>query len=275
MLTVIVSFLLWTHIGAQYAGVEGERVHFYGNDGVCVFKYLVTMDDPQKWFSLSLLFINFICFLLISWCYIHIYIANKVSAQNVGNAGNQPQRNWKLEMKIRIIIATDFLCWVPLLIVCLLHFAGVVDASPWYPLFSIIVLPINSVINPLLYDNTILSVLGVPCLRIYRTILHIKNGLREFITMSRNMNMASSPEQVAMDHTEAGNTPELYNDSATNSSTRVRDNQGTPQLPAINDSSPASPGSEVESEGIRLVEMRNAANPTPPLQEEPIQMTLV
>ena len=188
------------------AGIKGEPVHFYGNDGVCVFKYLVTMDDPQKWFSLSVLIINFICFLFISWSYIQIHLENKTSAQNVGNAGNlqQPQTNWKLEMKIRIIIATDFLCWVPMVIICFLHFAGVMDASSWYPLFSIIILPINSVINPLLYDNTILNVLGVPFLAIYRGIVRIKNGLRDFIMMARNT--APPTEQAAMDHTEAEHT---------------------------------------------------------------------
>ena len=190
----------------KFAGITGERVHFYGNDGVCVFKYLVTMNDPQKWFSLSLLFINLLCFLVISWCYIRINIANRASAQNVGNAGNlqQHQRNWKLELKIRIIIATDFLCWVPLTTICLVHFAGVIDASTWYPVFSIFVLPINSVINPLLYDNTILSFLCVPFLRIYTMFQNIKTILRECYTVAQNK--VSPDEHAAIDHTNARNT---------------------------------------------------------------------
>ena len=54
-----------------------------------------------------------------------------------------------------VIILTDFLTWVPFTIVCLLHYAEVLDAQPFYSLFSTILLPINSVINPLLYDDTI------------------------------------------------------------------------------------------------------------------------
>eukprot|EP00116_Pleurobrachia_bachei_P002364 sb/3462626/ len=35
------------------SGIPMSTVHFYGNDGVCVFKYLVTSEDPQCVFSTS------------------------------------------------------------------------------------------------------------------------------------------------------------------------------------------------------------------------------
>ena len=34
---------------------------------------------------------------------------------------------------------------------------GIIDASPWYALLSILILPINSIINPLLYDSVIVK----------------------------------------------------------------------------------------------------------------------
>ena len=67
-----------------------------------------------------------------------------------------------MQRKIAIIIATDFCCWVPFVIVCCLHSLSLLDATPWYALFSIVILPINSVINPLLYDNTVVVCLGRP-----------------------------------------------------------------------------------------------------------------
>ena len=60
-----------------------------------------------------------------------------------------------MQRNISFIIATDFFCWVPFVIVCSLHTLEVLDATPWYAFFSIIILPINSIINPLLYDATI------------------------------------------------------------------------------------------------------------------------
>ena len=38
-----------------------------------------------------------------------------------------------------------------------LHNLWIIDATDWYVSFGMIVLPINSVINPLLYDKTILE----------------------------------------------------------------------------------------------------------------------
>ena len=64
-------------------------------------------------------------------------------------------RNRKMQRKISIIVATDFLCWVPFVVICCLHSLSILDATPWYSLFSIVILPINSVINPLLYDSTL------------------------------------------------------------------------------------------------------------------------
>ena len=51
-----------------------------------------------------------------------------------------------------MIIATDFLCWVPFIFISGLHNLQGIDASTWYATFAMIVLPFNSVINPMIYD---------------------------------------------------------------------------------------------------------------------------
>ena len=71
-----------------------------------------------------------------------------------------------MNRKISIIITTDFLCWVPFIAICILHSAEVVDATPWYSLFSIIILPINSVINPLIYEDYVANVVTTPVRRV-------------------------------------------------------------------------------------------------------------
>ena len=160
-------YLSWreiiTLVGAMftdnYSGFTHEKVHFYGNDGVCLFKYFVNADDPQRDYVWSILAINFTCFVLISVSYIVIGLISFRTSKQLLTAGNSNQtvrdRNQKMNKKIAIIIFTDFCCWVPFIIICALHTLGVMDASPWYAMFSIVLLPINSVINPLLYNNTI------------------------------------------------------------------------------------------------------------------------
>ena len=135
-------------------GLERKKVDFYGNDGVCLFKYFVNNEDPQRLFSWTILAVNFLCFLCISLSYVWINIVSVQSGKAIQNS-QITKRNQKMQRKISIIIATDFCCWVPFVVICCLHSLAVFDATPWYALFSIVILPINSVINPLLYDNTI------------------------------------------------------------------------------------------------------------------------
>ena len=131
---------------------EVKKVHFYGNDGVCLFKYFVDKDDPQKVYVWSILAINFSCFLFISVSYLLIYLITSQSSNATGNQ-NESRRMNSMNRKIAFIIMTDFCCWIPFLVVCCLHSFEVVDATPWYGLFSMIILPINSMINPFLYDD--------------------------------------------------------------------------------------------------------------------------
>ena len=169
------------------SGIEGKSVHFYGNSGVCVFKYLVTQQDPQKWFTVSVLFLNLACFVIISFSYIVINVRTIKSSKGLAGSENRAlvQRNRKLQLKVTAIILTDFLCWVPFTIICFLHFGGAVDATLWYPIFSSIILPINSVINPLLYDSFLGALLHRPINSMYRgastilTSMKRQNGYRD------------------------------------------------------------------------------------------------
>ena len=146
-------------------------VHFYGNDGVCLFKYFVRTDDarrsrnsegteaemmsdPVVW---SMLAINLFCFFIISVCYIAIIVKARQSLKNAGQHGNPTRLKAvaAVQSKVLIIIATDFLCWVPFIIISGLHSLKYINASTWYATFAMIVLPLNSVINPLIYDGAL------------------------------------------------------------------------------------------------------------------------
>ena len=134
-----------------------DKVHFYGNDGVCLFKYFVQEQDPQRTFVWSILVLNFICFIIISLSYLVIGVLSRNSSAALKGSQNKQiaKRNRRMNQRIAIIISTDFLCWVPFIIICILHSLEMIDATPWYSIFSMIILPINSVINPFLYDGTI------------------------------------------------------------------------------------------------------------------------
>ena len=144
----------------EYGNLDDKisRVDFYGNDGVCLFKFFVTPGDPQRLFTLMILGISIVCFAIVTTAYIVINVFTLKSSRSLLGAKGPTanvvkKRNQKLQKKIATIIITDFLCWIPFILICFLNYFGVLDATPQYGLFSIIILSINSIINPYLYSE--------------------------------------------------------------------------------------------------------------------------
>ena len=162
---------------------SARPVHFYGNDGVCLFKYFVRTNDGRRsrqylysesevlddktgdlavW---TMLGTNLLCFVVITICYAAIVWKTKKSSQRSGQQDN-PERMKEeraIQRKIMMIIATDFLCWVPFIIISALHNLKHIDASSWYTPFAMTVLPLNSVINPLIYEKALGELIGDTC----------------------------------------------------------------------------------------------------------------
>ena len=156
-------------------------VHFYGNDGFCLFKYFVRSDDARRsrnavesgvtdvqgdlivWLMLGL---NFACFVCITICYTFINIITiRSSRVFVSDQKKMRQRRQReIQTKVTLIVATDFFCWVPFIIISALHNWKVIDATYWYGNFTLTVIPLNSVINPVIYDNE-LKALFTSCIR--------------------------------------------------------------------------------------------------------------
>ena len=161
-----INYLMASMFSHDYGGIKKETLSFYGNDPVCVFKYFVRTDDPQRYFSLTILSLNCLCFVTIAVSYLAIAVASrnsikklKAKAENKTQNSDAEKRNSRLQRVVHMIVLSDFLCWIPFTFTCWLHFLDLVDAMPWYPTFSILVLPINSVVNPVLYDKSITGAL--------------------------------------------------------------------------------------------------------------------
>ena len=162
LINAMVSEMFSHDPGAKDFTETTKKVGFYGNDGVCLFKYFIRTVDPQKQFVWGILNINFLCFVVISICYILI---STISAKSSGKTSRKDdeqtrQRNTRMNQKMSIIITTDFICWMPFIVICVLHYLELLDATPWYSVFSMVILPINSVINPVLYNDLIMRNIG-------------------------------------------------------------------------------------------------------------------
>ena len=146
----------------------------------------------------AILALNFVCFFFITASYLIIgIISHKSSKSLTQSGGNQQitQRNRKMNLRITIIITTDFLCWVPFIVICVLHSLEVLDATPWYGLFSMIILPINSVINPLIYDDTVTKLISVPVQRLGTLI----TGSRIYRELSLRLQRSTNVNTIELD----------------------------------------------------------------------------
>ena len=127
-------------------------IGFYGNDGVCLFKYFVTTEDPQWKFSIFLLAQNLVCFIVITICYSMIILHTLDSSKGAGNEISPSIV--RLQRKVSIIIATDFATWIPFITLAFYYFLrGGFKSDSIYSICSIIFLPINSVLNPIIYNG--------------------------------------------------------------------------------------------------------------------------
>jgi len=58
-----------------------------------------------------------------------------------------------MQRKIYRLLVTDFCCWVPITIMAFIKFSGVHLSGIAYVVSAILLLPINSALNPILYSD--------------------------------------------------------------------------------------------------------------------------
>ena len=95
--------------------------------------------------------LNCVCYLVILVCYILIFRAVQKSSKQSGRTVEMAEQI-KLTTKVTAIVATDFMCWFPIIILGILVQARVLTLpASIYAWAVTFVLPINSGINPYLY----------------------------------------------------------------------------------------------------------------------------
>jgi hypothetical protein len=202
----------------DYDGIMQRTLTFYGNDPVCVFKYFIKPNDPQRDFVLLILVLNFCCFVVIAAAYGIIRETSRKSIQAIQKTGNCvdgtiTDTHARLQRVTKAIIFTDFLCWVPFIVMCFLHFSGAIDATSWYSYFTILVLPINCVVNPILYDTTAIKCIHVKLeknLSNLGTLVKVKNRKK------RSEEMMPSRKPVQSGYNEQYEMQSIHSDKVEN-----------------------------------------------------------
>ena len=182
MTTILLAWLIAIVLGAIPSALAGRNFRFYDNSHVCVglplalrqifestktdgirtiegygfyqntFRSVARGYSNGKYFSTAVfLGLNCVCYLTIFYCYIEILRSVRRSSKRSGRT-QEMRKQIKLTMRVAAIVATDFFCWSPIIVLGILVQTRAITLSPaafaWLVSF---VLPINSAINPYLY----------------------------------------------------------------------------------------------------------------------------
>ena len=126
---------------------------YYGETSVCMPRFYVAYGESSWEFTLSMITLNFLSFVFIAVSYYIIYKHSTSSSANLGTnrANNQANQAKTMQKRIARIIATDFCCWIPICVMAFLRL-GVEFSDIAYQISAVLLLPINSAINPILFS---------------------------------------------------------------------------------------------------------------------------
>ena len=121
-----------------------------------------------------------------------------------------------MQKKIFRILATDFCCWVPISIMAILSISGVPISNTVYSFAAIILLPINSALNPFFYSNLIDTL----CAMLSRKLAVVRNWkkAKDFSTSS-STNVSSGNTSIINIHAFFSPKKKLPQSIATTSTT--------------------------------------------------------
>ncbi|KAK3850359.1 hypothetical protein Pcinc_042933 [Petrolisthes cinctipes] len=153
-IAIVVMSMTWT-LAATLAflpltGINYYGDNFYGSNGMCLPLHI---HDPyaKAWEHSALIFLglNLIAFVFIAYAYCRMIVAIRESQMSLRST--QEKQDRILVKRFAFIVGTDFLCWMPVIIIKVVALGGVVIDRTLYAWLAVFVLPVNSALNPILY----------------------------------------------------------------------------------------------------------------------------
>ncbi|XP_072044917.1 uncharacterized protein [Amphiura filiformis] len=129
------------------------------NSGLRTFDLPVPEEFKPAWYFSIVIFlgINLVCFLVIFICYLAMFVTVKIARRKIKQVANRDD-DIKMAIKMAAIVGTDFICWMPVIIMGILSQTGAtVIPLQMYTWSVVFIIPINSSLNPYLY--TIASII--------------------------------------------------------------------------------------------------------------------
>ena len=129
-----------------------DYLGYYSSNSVC-FPDIYSTSYPALPLSFTILFNNLCALVFIIYSYLVIIRKTFKSKNTFTYRSSSNKSNDNLKKRVAYIIITDALCWAPIIITAFVGYCGKDLPLLIHPLSAIVVLPINSVINPMIYSK--------------------------------------------------------------------------------------------------------------------------
>ena len=126
---------------------------YYSQSGICIPLPITrkTFGGHEYSFGIMIIF-NFVLFLIIALGQLIIYWSIRTNSMCASEAvANRKSKDLTIARRLFTVATSDFLCWFPVGLLGLLASQGVAVPGEANVAMAIIVLPLNSVLNPFLY----------------------------------------------------------------------------------------------------------------------------
>ncbi|XP_077541372.1 uncharacterized protein LOC144153602 isoform X1 [Haemaphysalis longicornis] len=151
MTSVWLMTLLMSLVPMMRPDYYGED--FYGGNGVCLPLHIHD-PDSRGWEYSAFVFcvVNTIAFTFIAYAYVTMFFT--ITHSNVGLRSTQQLQDRAIAKRFAFIVGTDFLCWMPIVVIKIVALAGTRIDETLYAWVAVFLLPVNSALNPVLYTLT-------------------------------------------------------------------------------------------------------------------------
>ena len=122
-----------------------HEFEYYSDTSVCMPRFYVRRGETAWEYTLAVMTLNFLAFISIAVSYAFIFIQIRRLTKFWDKGTNQKSRGKgsKMGKRIATLIATDFLCWFPICVMCYVRMNGGKLPNIVYQVTAVFLLPIK------------------------------------------------------------------------------------------------------------------------------------
>nr|KAG5688231.1 hypothetical protein BaRGS_003130 [Batillaria attramentaria]KAG5703841.1 hypothetical protein BaRGS_031475 [Batillaria attramentaria] len=126
---------------------------FYSNTGICIPLPITSRQFAGHGYAFGIIIVlNFVMFLLIAAGQVSVYLSIRANSMTLTDTALRKPQDLTIARRLVSISVSDFLCWFPIGVLGLLSSQGIPVPSEANVSMAVLVLPLNSVLNPFLYN---------------------------------------------------------------------------------------------------------------------------